>query len=106
MSIQAEIDAQNARQSRIDNLLATTPPHQLKRLEAEKHQAALALARVFGHRLHQAVADRLVEGLVLEPETLVTIPAPPRSDRGYACTARPVRDRRCTACRPGRALAG
>lgn len=73
MSIQAEIDAQNARQSRIDTLLATTPPHQLKRLESEKHQASLALARVFGHRLHQAVADRIVEGLVLEPETLVTI---------------------------------
>lgn len=73
MSIQAEIDAQNARQSRIDSLLATTPPHQLKRLEEEQHRAALALARVYGHRLHQAVADRIVEGLVLEPETLVTI---------------------------------
>ncbi len=73
MSIQSEIDAQNARQSRIDSLLATTPPHQLKRLESEQHQAALALARVFGHRLHQAVAERIVEGLILEPETLVTI---------------------------------
>lgn len=72
-SIQAEIDAQNARQSRIDILLSTPPPHQLKRVEAEKHQAVLALARVYGHRQCEAVAARIVEGLVLEPETLVAV---------------------------------
>lgn len=91
-SIQAEIDAQNARQSRIDALLETTPPHQLRRLEVERHQAALALARVFGHRLHAAVADRIVDGLILDPSTLCTIGGGvrelPNDARGWDAWAR------------------
>lgn len=67
-SIAAEIDAYNARQSRIDNLRNTTPEHQLKRLAEIEQKAALGLARVFGSRLDERVAAYIVDGIILQPD--------------------------------------
>jgi hypothetical protein len=72
-SIQAEIDAARARQSRIDALLEKTPPHQMKRYREIQRQGELALARVFGGRLHARVSERIVEGMILDPEVLCSI---------------------------------
>ncbi|HCP80147.1 MAG TPA: hypothetical protein DIT67_00615 [Octadecabacter sp.] len=72
-SIQIQIDREKDRQSRIDAQLAVTPKHQLKRLDAVRRQAELALARVYGHRLDARVSARIVDGLILSPEVLCTI---------------------------------
>lgn len=72
-SIQAEIDAEKDRQSRIDTQLAVMPPHQRKRLEDAQRQGELALARAFGHRLDERVSARIIEGMVLSPEVLCTV---------------------------------
>ena len=73
MSFIDEWEAEKDRLSRIETQLAVTPPHQLRRLESEKNKAALALARVFGSRLDEAVADRIIEGMVLDPSVICTI---------------------------------
>ena len=72
-SIQHEIDAEKARQSRIDAQRAVCPPHQMKRLETAQREAELALARVYGHRLDPRVCGRIIEGMILSPEVLCTI---------------------------------
>lgn len=73
MSIHDEWEREKDRLSRIEAQLAVTPPHQLRRLESEKKKAGLALARVFGSRLNEAIAERIVEGMVLDPAVLCTI---------------------------------
>jgi len=72
-SIQHEIDAEKARQSRIDAQRAVCPPHQLNRLKAAQREAELALARVYGHRLDSRVSGRIIEGMILAPEVLCSI---------------------------------
>lgn len=72
-TIQHEIDAEKARQSRIDAQRAVCPPHQLKRLETAQREAELALARVYGHRLNSRVSGRIIEGMILVPEVLCSI---------------------------------
>lgn len=71
--IQYEIDAENDRTSRIEGQKAVMPPHQQKRLEEVQRHAELALARVYGHRLHPDIVKRIVEGLILDPEVLCSI---------------------------------
>ena len=71
--IQNAIDAERDRQSRIDEQLSVTPPNQMKRLEAVKREAELALARKYGYRLDARVSGRIVEGLVLMPEVICAI---------------------------------
>lgn len=73
MSIHDEWEREKNRLSRIEAQLAATPPHQMRRLESEKKKAGLALARVFGARLNEAIAERIVEGMVLDPAVLCTI---------------------------------
>lgn len=72
-SIQNEIDNEKRRQSRIDNLLFTMPLHQEKLYEAAQHQLELGLARAFGTRLNEHVAQRIIDGLILDPECLCSI---------------------------------
>jgi len=72
-SIQHEIDAEKARQSRIDAQRAVCPPHQMKRLDTAQREAELALARVYGHRLDARVSERIIEGMILAPEVLCSI---------------------------------
>ncbi len=73
ISIQKEIDAENRRQSRIDEQLAVTLPHQMKRYEAIQQKTENALYRVHGNRLSPQVIDRMVAGLILEPSVLCSI---------------------------------
>lgn len=72
-SIQAEIDAENERQSRIDRLMDTSLPHQLKRLEDVRRIAEISIGQVFGHRLAPIVTNRILDGLILESEVLAHI---------------------------------
>lgn len=72
-SIQAEIDNEKRRQSRIDSLLSTMPEHQAKRLNEAKQKFAVGLARAFGSRLNEHVAQRLIDGIVLDPACICTI---------------------------------
>lgn len=72
-SIQAAINENSNRIARIENLLSTMPPHQTKRYEQAQHQLALGLARAFGTRLNEHVAQRIVDGLILDPECLCSI---------------------------------
>lgn len=73
MTIEAEIQTHNLRQSRIVAQLNAMPPHQLKRLGLVKQELALALSRVYGHRLKQEFRDRIVSEAVLDPRVLCTV---------------------------------
>jgi len=72
-SIQAAIDEDRDRTARIENLMSTMPPHHVKRLEEAQRQLSLGLARAYGTRLNEHVANRIVEGLILDPECLCSI---------------------------------
>lgn len=61
------------RQSRIDAQLAVMPAHQKTRLETEQRELELALARVYGNRLHEEIAKRIVASMTLDPQCLCTI---------------------------------
>ena len=71
--MQKAMDAEKDRQSRIEQQLGVMPPHQAKRLEQAQMNARVALARTFGHRLDARVSERIIEGMILEPEVLCTI---------------------------------
>jgi len=73
LSIQKQIDEENQRRSRIAAQLDVMPPHQLKRLGAAQRNLELALARMFGHRLHQEIASRIIAGMVLDPACLCSV---------------------------------
>ena len=72
-SIQNEIDKENKRQSRITAQHDAMPPHQKIRLEAAQRSLELALARAYGYRLNAGVAQRIVEGMVLDAACLCSV---------------------------------
>ena len=72
-SIQAEMDRENKRESRILTQLEGLTHTQKERLNAAKHATEVALARVYGPRLNEAISKRIVAGIVLQPEVLCTI---------------------------------
>lgn len=68
-----EWDMEQRRLSRIEEQRSAMPPHQLKRLERFERETQLGLARVYGNRLNQQVAARIVESIVLDPACLCTV---------------------------------
>lgn len=72
-SIQDELDKDSHRRSRITTQHYVMPLHQKKRLEAAQRSLELGLARVYGNRLNAGVAQRIVEGMVLDPACLCSV---------------------------------
>lgn len=95
-TIQAEIDRENKRESRILTQLEGLTHTQKKRLSAAKHATEVALARVYGDRLNEGVSKRIIAGLVLQPEVLATISGGinelPTNQRGWDFFVRGLAD--------------
>ena len=70
---QSQKTTDDLRLSRIFALTSGTPAHQLDRLEKLKTQFELGLARVAGSKLAPIIVSRMLAGLILNPEILVSI---------------------------------
>lgn len=72
-SVHKEWEDEKGLQSRIEAYISTLPPHQLKRLESERNNLNIALARVFGDRIAQIAVNKIVRDFAIFPECLGTV---------------------------------
>ncbi|MDB5658017.1 MAG: hypothetical protein JWS10_632 [Cypionkella sp.] len=71
MSKESEKVLDDLRASRLHALSSTCPPHQMARLKVLQTALELGLARVAGSKLAPIVVERILESMLLHPETII-----------------------------------